>query len=409
MSVPPGESGSTGAHGFAPGPTAGGTPRRIVIVGHGIAGLTAGDTLRRGGFDGELVVVGQEPHDPYSRPALSKAMLSDASAAGPEPATQYLAAPSDGARVLAGRSAVGLDVTVRTVHLDDGGTLAFDGLVIASGARARRFTDSPDEYTLRSLDDARTLRQRLAGRPAVTVIGGGPLGMEVASAARASGCEVTLVQRGVPMERQVGSFLARWCTEAARDHDVRILDAAVTGVRSSRTGAGLRLELSDGTALESGTVVSAIGDEPNVDWLAGSGLLTDGRLLADERGIVGPGIVAAGDVAWRRADAGILRRPLWTDAIEQAKAAALALLHGADAAPADYAPYFWTEQFGLDLRICGEVPTRATPEVIDGDLDERRAVLQWAGTPEGGAAASVNFRIPIPKLRRLARPVPVAA
>ncbi|MDI3329439.1 MAG: FAD-dependent oxidoreductase [Micrococcus sp.] len=407
MSVRPGPAAPRGADGVASAAEHG-TPRRIVIVGHGIAGLTAGDTLRAEGFDGELVVVGQEWHAPYSRPALSKAMLSDPTATGPEPEAQALAAPSDGARVLAGRSAVRLDPTARTVHLDDGTALDYDELVIASGARPRRFTDSPDELTLRTLDDARALRRRLVGRPEVTVIGGGPLGMEVASAARESGCDVTLLQRGVPMQRHVGAFLGGMCTAAARERGVRVVDATVTAVRPSPAG-GLRLELSDGTVLAAGTVVTAIGDEANVEWLAGSGLLSDGRLLTDERGVVAPGIVAAGDVAWRRTGAGLRRRSLWTDAIEQARAAALALLHGPDAAPADYAPYFWTEQFGLNVRICGEVPAGVTPTVVDGDLAEPRALLQWEGPAQGGAAAAVNFRISVPRLRRLARPAAVPA
>jgi NADPH-dependent 2,4-dienoyl-CoA reductase/sulfur reductase-like enzyme len=395
-------------------PSAGaGAPQRIVIVGHGIAGLTAGDTLRSDGFDGELDVVGQETHDPYSRPALSKVMLGDLAVgtSGPVPDVdaQYLAAPSEGATVLAGRSAVGLDPEARTVLLDDGSTLAYDGLVIASGARARRFTDSPDEHTLRGLDDARALRTRLAGRPAVTVIGGGPLGMEVASAARTAGCEVTLVHRGQPMRRHVGEVLAGLCTAAAHEHGVRLVDAAVTRVHRDAPGGALGIELSTGASLTAEVIVSAIGDEPNDDWLAGSGVLTDGRLLIDDWGVVAPGIVAAGDVAWRRSGVGIHRRALWTDAIEQAKVAASALLHGRSAPPASYAPYFWTEQFGLNLRICGEVPAGVTPVVVDGDLAESRALLQWEDPTGGGAAASVNFRIPIPKLRRLARPVPVAA
>jgi NAD(P)H-nitrite reductase large subunit len=211
------------------------------------------------------------------------------------------------------------------------------------------------------------------------------------------------------MRRHVGDFLAGLCGAAAHDHGVRLVDAAVTAVHRACAGAGLEIELSTGASLTAEVVVSAIGDEPNDDWLAGSGLLTDGRLLIDDWGVVAPGIVAAGDVAWRRSDVGIHRRALWTDAIEQAKVAAAALLHGRSAPPASYAPYFWTEQFGLNLRICGEVPAEATPVVVDGDLAEPRALLQWEDPRQGGAAASVNFRIPIPKLRRLAQPAAVPA
>lgn len=411
--------------------------RHIVIVGHGIAGLSAGDALRREGFTGHLTVVGEEPHAPYSRPALSKSVLagptgapgsSDGTAdAGPdrrvgEVQPQFLAASSNGAEVLTGRSAVRLDPAARTVLLDDGRRLGYDGLVIATGASARRFTQSPDEYTLRGLDDARTLHRRLVDRPHVTVVGGGPLGMEVASSARSYGCEVTLVHRGRPMTRQVGDYLAELCTAAARDHGVRLLDAAVTGITGGplasapeQPAAGLSahrqpltLHLSTGDTVAPEMLVTAIGDSPRIGWLAGSGLLSEGRLVTDRRGLITPGIVAAGDVSWRRTGVGPVRRALWTDAIEEAQAAAAALLHGPAADPPRFTPYFWTEQFGLNLRISGTIPSGTAPEVVDGDPQDRKALLRWSGASDGDAAASLNYRIPIPRLRRLASTSPSA-
>lgn len=385
--------------------------RRIIIVGHGVAGLTAADALRTQGFHGDLTVIGQEPHAPYSRPALSKGLLSPGDS---ELQPQYLADPAEGVDVLAGTSAVSLDPAVRTVTLDDGRQVAFDGLVIASGAGARRFTSSPDEYTLRGLDDARALRRRLADHPHVTVIGGGPLGMEVASSARAAGCQVTLIHRGLPMRRQVGDCLAALCAEAAREHGVHHVDAGVTEVTST-AGPGLTLHLDNGQSRPAEVVVSAIGDVPNTDWLIGSGLMSGGRLVTSDQGIVAPGIVAAGDVSWRQHGTGDFRRALWTDAIEEAKTAAAALLHGPATTTPEPTPYFWTEQFGLNVRITGTIPPGSTPLVHEGALAERRALLHWPGAPgapgdgsAGGAAASLNVRIPIPKLRRLAASAVVA-
>lgn len=401
--------------------------RRVVVVGHGIAGLTAGQVLRREGFDGELVVVGQESHAPYSRPALSKSLAAADHAPGPAAPAEleppYLAGTLEDAEVLSGVSAAGLCPERSAVMLDDGRDLAYDGLVITSGASPHRFSDSPDELTLRSLDDARTLYRRLAAQPSVVVLGGGPLGMEVASSARALGCQVTLVHRGLPMHRQVGAALARICTSAALDHGLVHRDAAATAVRApaedaprtgSRTGVagrGLTVELSDGGSLTADLVVTAVGDVPNTVWLQDSGLLTDGRLITCPRGTVAPGVVAAGDVSWRSRAGGPFRRALWTDAIEEATAAAAALLHGEAAAAPDFTPYFWTEQFGLSLRLAGFPHPEAEPVIVDGDPAAGRALFRWepAGDTGPSAAAALNYRIPIPRLRRLAAPASVAA
>ena len=146
--------------------------QNIVIAGHGIAGLTAGDALRRQGFQGELTIIGEDPHPTYSRPALSKAALNPDA----DLMDTILPEATHAATEIQG-SVVGLDVTARHVELADGTTVPYDGLVIATGTRARRFTDDPNDYTLRTLDEAATLRTRLAAKPTVTLMGCGPLGM----------------------------------------------------------------------------------------------------------------------------------------------------------------------------------------------------------------------------------------
>lgn len=370
----------------------------VVIVGNGVAGLTAGDTLRRLGFEGRITVVGQERHATYSRPALSKAAL----APGDEMEVNFLPEAAHGGALLPGRSATGVDPDTRTVTLDDGSTLTYDGLVIASGADARRFTDSDREYTLRSLDDAQILRNRLESGPKVTVIGGGPLGMEVASGALGLGCEVTLVHPGPPMLPHIGPLLADVLTEVAVEHGLAIVDDLVSAVRE--TPDGMAVTLTSGEEITSDVVVSAAGDIPNDAWLAGSGLLSDGRLVTDSRCRVRDGIVAAGDVAWVNGDDGPRRSPIWTSAIEQAKIAAAALLTGDEAPPLDFQSYFWTDQWGMNLKISGPVPHgEETPVIVKGDLGARSAVLHW---PEQGCAAALNMRMPIPRLHRLARSVP---
>lgn len=370
----------------------------IVIAGNGVAGLTAGDTLRRLGFEGEITIIGEEHHTTYSRPALSKAALAPSE----EMAVNFLPEPTHGGTQLLGRSAAGLDSEKQTVILDDGTELPYDGLIIATGTHARRFTGSPREFTLRSLDDAALLRKQLESRPKVTVIGGGPLGMEVASGAIGLGCEVTLVHPGTPMQPHIGPLLADILTETALEHGLTLVDDFVAQVRE--TPEGMNVQLTSGAELTSEVVVAAAGDIPNDGWLRESGLLIDGRLVTDDRCRVRDNIVAAGDVAWLAGPGGPRRSPIWTSAIEQAKTAAAALLTGDKAAPLDFQSYFWTDQWGMNLKISGPVPHgEEEPVVVKGDLADRSAVLHW---PAQGAAAALNIRMPIPRLHKLAQSVP---
>lgn len=391
--------------------------RRIVVVGNGIAGLTACDSLRSAGYDGELTVVGAEAHHPYSRPALSKALLHE-TPEGDSLAAHRLPEPTHEATTLLGVTAVGLDTDARRVALDDGGELPYDGLVIASGSRARRLdapagaggegVPAPERgLTLRTIEDAIALKERVASRPSVIVVGGGPLGMEVASGCLHMGCEVTLVSDRPPLARHLGDYLAGIFTEAATMRGLRIVSGG--RARLAANGAGAGVVLTDGTALAADLVVAAVGDVPNTEWLAGSGLLgRDGALRADSRGRVRPGIVAAGDVAHIPTRHGVARVPLWTSAIDQAKAAARGLLAG-DAAPElDLQPYLWTEGFGLSLKAVGFTPVLGAPDYLEHGADPHSQLLSWRNSDGSGTAAAVNYRIPVPKLRRLAGQGPEA-
>lgn len=375
--------------------------RRVVIVGNGIAGLTAADTLRSTGFDGELTIVGAERHAPYSRPALSKAALLDHG----EMSSHVLPEPEHGATEIRGTAVTGLDADRRIVRLESGADLPYDGLVIASGSRARRLCAAGDEAsgaetTLRGLDDAVGLRRRIATKPNVVVIGGGALGMEIASGCLASGCDVVLIARRAPLTAQLGPHLSDFFVAAARASGVDVRLSSRIEVRPDRGGA---VVLLDDAEIEAELLVSAIGDVPNTEWLAGTGLLTGGELRVDTRGRVRPEVVAAGDVAAFPTARGVRRVPLWTSAIEQAKTAALGLLRGDAAAELDFQPYFWTEQFGVSLKACGELPVDGVPEVVAGALDEGHALLRWPH-PDGTATAiAVNHRMPVPRLRAMTR------
>ncbi|HRO31496.1 MULTISPECIES: NAD(P)/FAD-dependent oxidoreductase [Micrococcaceae] len=381
--------------------------RRIVVVGNGIAGLTACDSLRSAGFEGELTVVGAERHHPYSRPALSKALLH-----GDEALSAHeLPAPNHGATELLGVGATGLDPDARLVRLEGGGELPYDGLVIASGARAKRLAPAgPDgaarEVTLRTIEDAIVLKRLAAARPSVLVVGGGPLGMEVASGCLHLGCEVTLVSDAQPLAPQLGDHLSGVFAAAAARHGLRIVSGGKARLIDS--AAGTRVILADGTELEAGLVVTAIGDAPNTEWLSGSGVLVDGSVRVDSRGRLRPEIVAAGDVAFFPNRRGVARVPLWTSAIDQARIAALGLLHGDDAPELDVQPYFWTEGFGLSLKAVGFTPVTGAPDYLESGANEESMLMRWDHADGAGTAVAINYRIPVPKLRRLAHTGPVA-
>jgi NADPH-dependent 2,4-dienoyl-CoA reductase/sulfur reductase-like enzyme len=379
-----------------------------VVVGNGIAGLTACDSLRTAGFDGELTVVGAERHQPYSRPALSKALLHGADGNSDDALQAHeLPEPTHEATELLGVSATGLDADAGLVRLAGGGELPYDGLVIASGSRARRLSEgSASELTLRTIEDAILLKERVASRPSVIVIGGGPLGMEVASGCLHVGCDVTLVSDVTPLSRQLGPHLADIFTAAAIRSGLKVVRGGKA--RMVDHGTGTWVALADGTELEADLVVTAIGDEPNIGWLAGSGLLTDGSLRVDSRGRVRPEIVAAGDVAFFPTSRGLQRVPLWTSAIDQAKVAAVGLFKG-DAAPEfSFQPYFWTEGFGLSLKSVGFTPVVGAPDYCEPGSEPDSVLMRWQNDDGAGTAAAVNYRIPIPKLRRLADGGPAA-
>ncbi|MDA0159069.1 FAD-dependent oxidoreductase [Solirubrobacter ginsenosidimutans] len=363
---------------------------RVVVVGASLAGLTAADALRVQGYEGAITIVGGESHAPYTRPPLSKGVLTGAE----PPETVRLVPPEDDIELRIGTTAVALDRERQVVELENGERVPYDGLVIATGGRARSLVapDQTGEYRLRTLDDCLALQAAFRARPNVLIVGAGFLGMEIASTCRVLGLDVTVVDREPPLQRVLGEYLGRLITEAALDAGVRIKVAAGDARLLGSPVHGV--QLGDGSVEEGDIVISAVGDVPNSGWLG-----LRGPVVVDDRCRVAPGIVAAGDIA----AVGGLRTPHWASAVDQARVAAAALLHG-DAAPAlNAVPYYWTEGHGLEIKVCGPLPVHGEPVVLEGSVAERDAVLRW---PE--AAATINHRMPLGKLKRLAAPREVA-
>ncbi|NEB01051.1 FAD-dependent oxidoreductase [Streptomyces sp. SID13726] len=362
--------------------------RTVAVVGASLAGLSAARSLRRQGYDGRLVVIGDELHRPYDRPPLSKEFL-----AGTLGETD-LALESDDedlrAEWLLGTRAVGLDGPRHAVRLADGSEVRADGVVIATGAAARTLPGTAGlagVHTLRTLDDARALRDELALGGRLVVIGGGFVGAEVASTAYALGLDVTVVEAApTPLAGPLGATMGAVVSALHADHGVRLLcGVGVKGLGGERRVDAVLLE--DGRSVPADLVVVGVGARPCVDWLTGSGLaLTDGVECGADGRTGLPGVVAVGDCAsWYDPRAGLHRRvEHWTGARERPDAAVAALLAGGAAQPGlPRPPYFWSDQYGVKIQFAGHAAGADSVAVEEGAPDDRNvlAVYRRAGHP----------------------------
>jgi 3-phenylpropionate/trans-cinnamate dioxygenase ferredoxin reductase component len=359
----------------------------VAVVGASLAGLRAVETLRRKGFEGRVTLVGAEPHLPYDRPPLSKEVLrgetaaqADALALRRAPAT-YEELDLD---LRLGRRAEALDIDARTIELDDGTTVSWDGLLIATGARVRTLPDTPaleGLFVLRTVDDALALRVALDASPRrVVVVGAGFIGSEVASSCRARGLDVTVLEAlAVPSERILGAEMGRVCASLHSDHgtDLR-LGVGVAGFESS-DGRVSGVRLVDGTVVPAEVVVVGVGVRPETDWLEGSGLEIGDGVVCDAWCRAAEGIVVAGDVArWHNPlfDES-MRVEHWTNAVEQSSAAVDTLLADAagETAP-EFAPvpYFWSDQYDVKIQFAGRTTGFDSLEVVDGSPADRKFV-----------------------------------
>ncbi|KUL51946.1 NAD(P)/FAD-dependent oxidoreductase [Streptomyces sp. NRRL S-1521] len=383
--------------------------RAVTVVGASLAGLYAARELRAQGFDGRLVVVGAEPHQPYDRPPLSKDFLTG----GTDESGLALTDPEETADLdaewILGVRARSLDARGRTVVLDDGRTLPSDGVVIATGASARRLPGPAlaGVHTLRTLDDARALRAALTRGPRrVVVIGGGFIGAETASSCAALGHDVTVVEAAsVPLAAQLGAEPARACARLHASAGTRLLTGVgVTALRGASRGPAATahitsVELTDRRVLPADLVIVGIGATPRTDWLAGSPLSLDDGVLCDDGCVTAlPHVVAVGDVA----RSGGVRAEHWTSATQQPRVAVRNLLAGRTVETARPLPYFWSDQYGTRVQFAGRRREDDTVRLVEGSLEAPDegflAVYERAGRTV--AALAVGRTRPFMKLRR---------
>jgi 3-phenylpropionate/trans-cinnamate dioxygenase ferredoxin reductase subunit len=231
--------------------------------------------------------------------------------------------------------------------------------------------------------------------------------MEIASTAHGLGKDVTVVDLAPPLDRLLGTTVGGYVRDVAARAGVRFV-LTHGGVRLLGTPFPTAVETADGQRLEADLIVSAVGDVPNVEWLAGSGLPVAGGVLVDERCRVSPHVVAAGDVAvFTTGDGALTRIPSWTNAVEQARYAVQALLHGDDAPVYRPSRYSWTEQFGLDVKMVGQGDPQGEPAVLEGSLDAGAALLAWPDATAARTVVALNHHTPPAKLKRLLARAPL--
>lgn len=337
-------------------------PAHVVIVGAGHGGANVAAMLRQSGYDGRVTLIGDEADCPYQRPPLSKDYLR-----GAMDDEQLLIKPRDfyadqGIDARWGSRVTCLDTRARTVSLEDGETIAFDALVLATGAGPRPLTvdgaDLDGVHYLRTHGDAQALGASAVPGARLAIIGGGYVGLEVAASAYKLGAgSVVLEREQRALARVASQELADFLTDhhAEREVDV-VVGADVVGIEEGEGGRVGAVRLADGRRHECDAVLVGIGAIPRTELGQGAGLDTDGGIVVDEHGRTSaPGVYAVGDVTARPVPGHSGRHRLESipSAVEQAKQVVAHLLGKPPAAPE--VPWFWSDQYDLKIKIAGLV------------------------------------------------------
>ena len=341
------------------------TPRSILVVGAGLAGARCAETLRAEGYDGELVLVGEEPFAPYERPALSKEFLC-----GERSSDELFLRPSafwceQRIELVLGQRVASVDRERRTATTSGGRVVHWEALVLATGAQARRlpFEAPTGTHVLRTIADAIALRRELVPGARLAIVGGGFVGAEVASTARKLGVDVTLLEAGsAPFERVLGAELGARLAQRYVEHGVDIRTETAAASFHARPDRRVRaVELADGSVVECDIVLVAVGVTP-----------------AHELGAeVEPPVYACGDNAGSRGH--------WTGAAAEAVTVARRILE-LDPLPAQ-PPFFWSDQFGLRLQLVGDT-SHADDVEVEGTSDSFVARYRARGGRVVAALAS---------------------
>ena len=370
----------------------------FVIAGAGLAGAKAAETLRSEGFDGPVVLIGNENERPYERPPLSKDYLmgkADRDSIYVHPRDWYAEHDVD---LRLGAAVTGIDRERHEVTLADGSQVRYAKLLLATGSSPRRLqlpgASLQGVHYLRTAGDSDRIRQAFEGAGRVVVIGAGWIGLEAAAAARTAGAEVAIVEMAeLPLLRVLGREVAQVYADLHRDHGVDLrMGAGVDDI----TGAGDRasgVRLADGSHIPADAVVVGVGITPNTQLAEaagleiGNGIQTDASLRTSD-----PDIYAAGDVAcaYHPRLKSSIRVEHWANALNQPQTAARAMLGRDDVY--DRLPYFYTDQYDLGMEYSGYVAPGGYDEVVfRGDRQRREFVAFWLG--KGRVLAGMNVNV----------------
>ena len=372
---------------------------RVVIIGAGQAGGRAAEALRAAGHVGSITLIGEEAHLPYERPQLSKSILLDN-----EPNPAFIRSSDDWAEIDVTLSTssrvITADVERREIGLEDGRAFAFDQLLLATGTRPRRLPELeagplPVSY-LRCMDDALALRRALQPGKNVVLMGGGVIGLEVASAALARGCNVTVLEKAAAVLPQVGSpSLSLYAKELHTAKGARILCRA-----SIKRATADGIELDDGTIVPADMVLVGIGVEASTNLAHQLGLQTRHGINVNPSGATAiDGVHAAGDVAeqWSRCHDRWMRLENWANAQNQAIATAKNM--AGEATVYEAPPWFWSDQYDANIQIVGH--PGGGDEIVRGDVRNGRFTTVSIRDNEVVGGIAVNAVRDMAVLRRL--------
>jgi len=373
------------------------TIERIVIVGGGLTAANTVETLRQEGFTGSVTLVGKEPHLPYERPPLSKDYLMGKKTADQLPPHDTTWYDEHDVIVLTGTEATAIDPAARTVSLDDGATVAYDALLLATGAEPR-VPDLPGAEVasyLRTKEDSDRLKAAIAAGGKAVLVGGGWIGLELAAAAREGGMEVTVLELApLPLGQVLGETVARYLVDLHTRHGVEIRTGVTVESIETTDGRPSGVVTTDGV-LPADLVVVAIGAAPVTALADAAGLAlaereVGGGIAVDERlRTSDPHIWAAGDVAnAAHTRLGPLRVEHWDNAIRQGKAVARSML-GQDVVY-DWEPYFYTDQFDFGMEYVGR-GSPADDVEIRGSLESGEFIAYWLDGDTVTAGMNVNI------------------
>lgn len=359
------------------------TPDTIVIIGGGLAGAKTAEALRENGYTGTVTLIAAEDHLPYERPPMSKDYLAGKTSfddAAVHPAGWY---DDHDVTLRQGVRATAIDTAGHRVALDDGTTLPYDKLVLATGSAVRRLVmqgaDADNVHYLRTVDDSDAIRATFGEGRKLVVIGGGWIGLEVAAAARAAGTTVTILEGGtLPLLRVLGEKVAQVFADlhTANGVDFRT-QAKVTGI-ITENGRASGVQLAGGEIIPADAVVVGIGVTPVTELAAAAGLAVDNGVLVDASlRSSDPDVYAVGDVA--NHDHPVLghrvRVEHWATALNQPAAAAASLL-GKDTEYTEL-PYFFTDQYDLGCEYIGHVTGSDQRVLVRGDVESREFIAFW--------------------------------